>query len=96
MVVRHVSYFWKVLERCFPPEVKDSVKGMRMSKDEKGVVFDLPSDLSSVVKVRGMEGGGEGEGQMGKKKRRGGVEVGRGRREGRKGKGGILILSRAS
>ena len=51
MPVRHVSYFWKVLERSFPPEVKDSVKGLRMSKDEKGVVFDLPSDLASVVKV---------------------------------------------
>lgn len=51
MVVRHVSYFWKVLERSLPPQVKDSVKGIRMSKDEKGVVFDLPSDLSSVVKV---------------------------------------------
>ena len=41
--------FWSV--RCFPPEVKSSVKGLRMSKDSKGVVFDLPSDLSDVVKV---------------------------------------------
>ena len=49
--IRHVSYFWKILERCFPPEVKSSVKGLRMNKDSKGVVFDLPSDLSDVVKV---------------------------------------------
>ena len=49
--IRHVSYFWKILEHCFPPKVKSSVKGLRMSKDSKGMVFDLPSDLSDVVKV---------------------------------------------
>ena len=49
--IRHVSYFWKILERCFPPKVKSSVKGLKMSKDSKGMVFDLPSDLSDVVKV---------------------------------------------
>ena len=49
--IRHVSYFWKILERCFPPEVKSSVKDLRMSKNSRGVVFDLPSDLSDVVKV---------------------------------------------
>jgi hypothetical protein len=31
--------------------VKTSVKGLRMSRDSRGVVFDLPSDLSDVVKV---------------------------------------------
>ena len=31
--------------------MKSSVKGLRMSKDSKGVVFDLLSDLSDVVKV---------------------------------------------
>ena len=46
------AIFWRILEQCFPNNVKDSVKGMRMSKDSKGVVFDLPSNLSSVVKVR--------------------------------------------
>jgi hypothetical protein len=54
MMVRHVSYFWKILEKSFPPHVKDSVRGMRMRKDEKGVVFDLPSDCSTVVKVSGI------------------------------------------
>ena len=33
--------------------MKESVKGIRMTKDERGVVFDLPSDLASVVKVCG-------------------------------------------
>lgn len=51
MEVRHISYFWKILESSFPANVKDSVKGIRMSKDDRGVVFDLPSDLSSVIKV---------------------------------------------
>ena len=49
--IRHVSYFWKILEQSFPPEVKSAVKGMRMSKDSRGVVFDLPSELSDSVKV---------------------------------------------
>jgi hypothetical protein len=31
--------------------VKTSVKGLRMSRDSRGVVFDLPSDLSDVVEV---------------------------------------------
>ena len=52
MEIRSASYFWRILEQCLPNNVKDSVKGMRMSKDSKGVVFDLPSNLSSVVKVR--------------------------------------------
>lgn len=53
--IRHVSYFWKILERCFPASVKEGVKGLRMSKDCKGVVFDLSTDLSSLVKVSGKE-----------------------------------------
>lgn len=48
--IRAVSYFWKVLESSFPPEVKESVKGMRMSKDNKAVVFDLPSKFDTMIK----------------------------------------------
>ena len=33
--IRAVSYFWKVLESCFSHDVKESVKGIRMSKDNK-------------------------------------------------------------
>ena len=50
--IRDVSYFWKILEQSFPPEVKSAVKGMRMSEDSRGVVFDLPSELSECVKVK--------------------------------------------
>ena len=49
--VRHVSYFWKVLESCFPPAAKGAVKGMRMCKDSRGVVFDIPSTFSATIKV---------------------------------------------
>ena len=48
--IRAVSYFWKVLESCFSHDVKESVKGIRMSKDNKGVVFDLPSKFDTMVK----------------------------------------------
>ena len=33
--VRHQGYFWKVLERSFPPEVKEATRGMRLCKDSK-------------------------------------------------------------
>ena len=46
-----MGYFWKVLEQNFPPHIKEAVKGMRMCKDSKGVVFDIPSDLQGVIQV---------------------------------------------
>lgn len=55
-VIRHVGYFWRILEHNFPARVKEAVKGLRMTKDERGVVFDLPSDLSSVIEVCWGEG----------------------------------------
>lgn len=50
--VHHTSYFWRILETSFPAIVKDSVKGLRMSKDNKGVVYDIPSNLCSVIQVK--------------------------------------------
>ena len=52
MEVLRESYFWKILESNFPSTVKSSVKGLRLSKDSKGVVFDVPSDLCSVIQVK--------------------------------------------
>ncbi len=49
--IRGVSYFWRILETTFPPHVKEAVKGMRLCADHRGVVFDLPSDLQSIVQV---------------------------------------------
>ena len=54
MEVHHVSYFWRILETNFPANVKESVKGLRMSKDCKGVVFDISSDFASVIQVKMM------------------------------------------
>ena len=53
-----MSYFWKILEQNFPSRIKEAVKGMRMCKDSKGVVFDVPSDLQGVIQVSGCVWGG--------------------------------------
>ncbi len=49
--IRGVSFFWKILEQSLPPQVKEAVKGMRMCADNRGVVFDLPSELQDIVQV---------------------------------------------
>ncbi len=49
--IRGVSYFWKILEQSLPLQVKEAVKGMRMCADNRGVVFDLPSELQDIVQV---------------------------------------------
>ena len=48
---RSVSYMWKVIEVELSAAVKAEVRGMRMCKDKKGVVFDLPCNLCDTVKV---------------------------------------------
>ena len=53
---RTVSYMWKAIERHLPSEVKEAVRGMRMCKDMKGVVFDLPSSLNELVKTSWRDG----------------------------------------
>ncbi|EDV26044.1 Nucleolar RNA helicase 2 [Trichoplax sp. H2] len=47
---RSVSYMWKVIEVELSSAIKAEVRGMRMCKDKKGVVFDLPSNLCDTVK----------------------------------------------
>ena len=89
--IRHIGYFWKILEQNFPPEVKEGVKGMRMSKDSKGVVFDLPNEFSAIVKacasVNGGGGKGRGRGGEGEGRGREGEGEGKGRGRGGEGKG---------
>jgi len=43
-----VSFVWGILKRYLPEVMVNSFRGMRMFKDQKGVVFDVPDD--SIVK----------------------------------------------
>ena len=38
---RTVSYVWGALRRYFPEDAVASIKGITMTKDEKGAVFDV-------------------------------------------------------
>lgn len=33
---------WDILNKLLPPKMTDSIKGMRMYENSKGVVFDVP------------------------------------------------------
>jgi ATP-dependent RNA helicase DDX21 len=46
---RSAAYFWGVLERSFPLHIKAEVKGLRLCKDMKSVVFDLPTTSASTI-----------------------------------------------
>ena len=50
--IRGTGFVWRLLERSFPPHVKDAVKGMRLCKD-------------SMVRGEGVTMLGEGEGGCG-------------------------------
>ncbi len=39
-----VSFVWSILRRTLPENMVTSIKGMRMFKDQTGVVFDVPDD----------------------------------------------------
>ena len=39
-----VSFVWSILRRVCPENVSNSIKGMRMYKDQTGVVFDVPDE----------------------------------------------------
>ena len=38
---RTLSYVWGALRRYFPEEALSSIRGITMTKDEKGAVFDV-------------------------------------------------------
>lgn len=47
---RTVSYVWGALRRYFPEDVVSSIKGITMTKDEKGAVFDVPEEHLQLFK----------------------------------------------
>lgn len=46
---RAVSYVWSILRKMFPENITDSIRGLRMYNDRKGVVFDVPEEYSERV-----------------------------------------------
>lgn len=39
-----ISYVWGVLRKFLTQDIVDSIRGMRMFKDQQGAVFDVPED----------------------------------------------------
>lgn len=39
-----VSFVWNILKKFLPELMVNSIRGMRMFKDQKGVVFDVPDE----------------------------------------------------
>jgi len=42
--VRSVSFFWNILRKNYAPNIVDSIKGMKLLKNQKGAVFDLKEE----------------------------------------------------
>lgn len=47
--MRGTGYVWGILERHLNKELKDAVRGMRMTQDRLGAVFDVPNDKVELV-----------------------------------------------
>lgn len=39
-----VSFVWSILKKVVPDSIVNGIRGMRMYKDQKGVVFDVPEE----------------------------------------------------
>lgn len=39
-----ISYVWGVLRKFLTQDINDSIRGMRMFKDQMGAVFDVPEE----------------------------------------------------
>lgn len=39
-----VSFVWSIIKKVVPDSIANSIRGMRMFKDQKGVVFDVPEE----------------------------------------------------
>lgn len=47
--LRSTGLIWNILKRHFDQELTDSIKGMRMTKDKLGCVFDIPEEYLKQV-----------------------------------------------
>jgi ATP-dependent RNA helicase DDX21 len=46
--VRSMSYFWNILKKNYAPNIVESIKGMKLLSNHKGVVFDLKEEYKDI------------------------------------------------
>lgn len=56
MEIHGKGYVWGALNRNLPTEVVEKIRGMTLTADKTGAVFDFPSDMDSVVTDRWTNG----------------------------------------
>ena len=47
--LRGTGLIWSILKRHFQPTFTDKIRGMRLTKDKLGCVFDVPTDLTFII-----------------------------------------------
>ena len=48
----HAGYVWTPLRRDFDENVKESIRGLRLTKDGHGAVFDVPNEHAEAFRKR--------------------------------------------
>eukprot|EP01147_Barroeca_monosierra_P003166 gene3166-5909_t len=48
--IRAKSFVYSMMERYVSHDVREAIRGLRLQKDHKGAVFDLPTEMVSTVK----------------------------------------------
>jgi ATP-dependent RNA helicase DDX21 len=56
MVMNGLGYCWRSLERCLEEDVRDKIQRMRFTADKMGAVFDIPTELESVIENHWADG----------------------------------------
>lgn len=47
--IRSPAFIWGTIERTFSPEFKQAIRGLRLTKDKEGAVFDIPQENQKMV-----------------------------------------------
>ncbi|KAI0212097.1 Nucleolar RNA helicase 2 [Lamellibrachia satsuma] len=56
MVMNGLGYCWRSLERCLEEDVREKIQRMRFTADKMGSVFDIPSELESIIENHWSDG----------------------------------------
>lgn len=51
MVPQGMGYVWTALRRMLPPEVTEDIRGMSLTKDDQGAVFDVPAKHMATLRA---------------------------------------------
>lgn len=46
-----MGYVWTALRRMLPPEVTEDIRGMSLTKDDQGAVFDVPAKHMATLRA---------------------------------------------